>query len=415
MILKEERELFLKEIRDIVIRKGIDFAPLEDLYQKARKKPKFLEDFVDELARILDEKKEEDDLLLHDTRQSRELADVKKSDFHTRSVNSDGSSIGIGDSSDRESPEISEVPSKAYTNPITAYHWSRKKEFLNRFKDKINQKHEEETQIKIPEFAIKRKLGTSVWAYYLDENEEGEFETLQMSLSTEPVRPEFDGLSYEDVLIKDYFEAENVLERKGRVSEPINLDTQPDLKMDDNLTGIGLDTARMGSDSTAIVIRQGIHVVDVQRFAKNDTMETSGYVVQAIHDWKPNFVNIETVGGLGAAVYDRLMELGLDSITNICGIETQSTDTRHEHLKAFNVRSEMFLLLQERFTQGLITLPPNDDELAEEIVHIRYKINSDGKIQISDNEGIKKRLGRSPDRAIALALAFYAPDVVGVY
>lgn len=395
MILKQDREKFLNDIKDIVIRKGIDFSPLEDLYQKARKKPKFLEEFINTLAQILDDREREYDL------QVSEEEERDQPQENSSKVLSDGSIT-------------KEKPSKAFINPVSTYHWSRKKDFLNRFQDKADIKTDKQA-VKIPEFAIRRKLGTSVWVYYLDENEEGEFEDLQMSLSTEPVKPEFDGLNYEDVISTDFYDPDDVFERKGRVSAPIDLTNYPDLKMDDNLCGVGVDVARYGADFTTIVVRQGIHTVDVQKYAKNDLMETTGYIVQAIHDWKPDYINVETVGGLGAGVLDRLLELGLDSVVNLCGVETQSTDVMYPHLKSFNIRTEMFLLLQERFSKGLITLPPSDVELAEEIVHIKYKINSDGKIQIVSNEDIKKRLKRSPDKAIALCLAFYNPDISNIY
>ena len=53
-------------------------------------------------------------------------------------------------------------------------------------------------------------------------------------------------------------------------------------------------------------------------------------------------------------------------------------------------------------------LPPND-ELMEELTEIRYKFQSTGKIIIEPKDDIKKRLGRSPDYADALANTFY-PD-----
>ena len=47
---------------------------------------------------------------------------------------------------------------------------------------------------------------------------------------------------------------------------------------------------------------------------------------------------------------------------------------------------------------------PQDSELADELVAIRYRHTPDGKIQIEDKERIKMKLGRSPDAADMLSL-----------
>lgn len=418
MIFKEQRRKFLEELKFHAVQKGVVFdEELELKWMKAKSKPRFLEAFVDALAleldRIEEEKKEHDKLLFGEGSTGDIQTDENDRSQSTDGyrVNSDGS-VGSRDSTPGGDDTVSKWNSKAYAPSVTTYHWSRKNEY---FKNKINIIKESSPTVQ-KAFTIKRRVGSSVWAYYLDEPTDGaNYEEFDLTLSTEPIRPEFEGLGFEDVVTKDLYEPDDVFQRKGRVSEPINLNIYPDLKMDDDLTGIGVDTARYGEDSTVILIRQGIHVVDVQRFAKNDTMETAGYVVQAINDWKPDYVNIETVGGLGAGVADRLLEMGLDDITSICQIETQSQITRYERLKAFNVRSEMFLLLKERFAEGRITLPANDEDLALEVVHIKYKVMSDGRLMIVENRDLKKVLGRSPDRAIALALAFYPIEITNIY
>ena len=50
---------------------------------------------------------------------------------------------------------------------------------------------------------------------------------------------------------------------------------------------------------------------------------------------------------------------------------------------------------------------PDDPILKRELSEIRYKYSSERKIKIEPKEEMKKRLGYSPDRADALALAFF--------
>jgi len=54
---------------------------------------------------------------------------------------------------------------------------------------------------------------------------------------------------------------------------------------------------------------------------------------------------------------------------------------------------------------GLIALP-RDEALFDELAAIRWRATSNGKIQIEPKDDLKNRLGRSPDRADAVVLAF---------
>jgi phage terminase large subunit len=68
--------------------------------------------------------------------------------------------------------------------------------------------------------------------------------------------------------------------------------------------------------------------------------------------------------------------------------------------------------MRERFQDGSIDIDPADDDLAAELAAIKYKFTSNGKIQIEKKAEMKTRVGRSPDRADALMLAF-SPVVSG--
>ena len=61
--------------------------------------------------------------------------------------------------------------------------------------------------------------------------------------------------------------------------------------------------------------------------------------------------------------------------------------------------------LRERLEQKLLTLP-RDENLAGELSTRRFTLNSADRIILEPKSQYKKRLGRSPDRADALALAF---------
>ena len=59
--------------------------------------------------------------------------------------------------------------------------------------------------------------------------------------------------------------------------------------------------------------------------------------------------------------------------------------------------------------QDLPVVLPNDEELFDELCGIeRVKVAQD-QLQLEDKEEFKKRVGRSPDKADALALTFAEP------
>jgi hypothetical protein len=58
-----------------------------------------------------------------------------------------------------------------------------------------------------------------------------------------------------------------------------------------------------------------------------------------------------------------------------------------------------------------IALPP-DDGLADDLSAPTYWYTSSGKIQVEAKDEIRDRIGRSPDKADAVALALYASRYV---
>lgn len=211
-------------------------------------------------------------------------------------------------------------------------------------------------------------------------------------------------------VIQEFDEAESSI-GPNRETAAIDLSPYPSL-IEGGWTEIAIDVARYGEDRTCIAVSQGPHLVDLSAFPKIDTMETTGRLVIEIKKWKPKTVKIETTGGLGAAVFDRLREMSeITRMTRLVALEVQGAPSpRGEKLNAANLRAELYLNLEERLRTGTFTLSP-DEELGDDIANIRYKILSNGKIQILDKLQIKKNLGRSPDKADAVAMvAWMAPS-----
>lgn len=161
----------------------------------------------------------------------------------------------------------------------------------------------------------------------------------------------------------------------------------------------GVDVARFGSDRTVVLLRNGQKVVKIKVVKQYDVMQVSGLVKGSIDTYNPIAVNIDVIG-IGSGVVDRLKELGYK---NIVGINVGAGARDSEKFK--NLRAELYWGIRERFLQGDISIP-DDEELIGELANIKYKYTSRNQILIESKDDIKKRGLKSPDKADALVLAF---------
>jgi hypothetical protein len=178
-----------------------------------------------------------------------------------------------------------------------------------------------------------------------------------------------------------------------------------DVKEDDT-KWVGIDIAREGDDSCVFTLRQGSKVIYTDSWGKTDLMESTGIILQKIERFNidPKNVNLDAVA-LGAGIYDRLREQKV----YINGIIAGGEPMDKEHY--VNSRAEMYDGLRKRFEAGTISIP-DDQDLIAQLSSIRFKIASDKKLQIVSKEDMKRTYHlKSPDKADSLALAFYEPAV----
>ena len=163
----------------------------------------------------------------------------------------------------------------------------------------------------------------------------------------------------------------------------------------------GLDVARYGDDYTVLAKRKGYRVYEITEKSNLDTMQVASWLANEYmkQPRKPQQVFVDTIG-IGAGVFDRLKQLGIPVAP--ANVALNSTDAT-----AKNMRAEIYLKLKDALQMGLKL--PQDDELLAELTSIRYKFDSVGKLQLEAKEDMKKRIGRSPDKADAVALTFFMP------
>ena len=164
----------------------------------------------------------------------------------------------------------------------------------------------------------------------------------------------------------------------------------------------GLDVARFGSASSVLCKRQGRQILAMQTWRGLDLMQLTGAVVAEFESCQPRqepiTICVDSIG-VGGGVCDRLRELGLPAI----GVNTsESPALRVTYL---NLRAELWFKLKAWLEARDVSLP-KDDHLLAELVAVKYKFTSSGKLQIESKDEMRKRGLSSPDRADAVCLTF---------
>jgi len=168
---------------------------------------------------------------------------------------------------------------------------------------------------------------------------------------------------------------------------------------------VGLDPAR-GGDTSTFIHRQGRVAWGIERIDIPDTMAVAGHAARMLEDDKTIRMMFIDIGGLGAGIYDRLVELGYGDRVTAVNFGSRASDDR----KYFNKRAEMWGEMGEWISDDITPSIPDDDQLHGDLTSAsRDKYSSNGQLKLIEKEKIKKELGRSPDDGDALCLTFAEP------
>lgn len=166
---------------------------------------------------------------------------------------------------------------------------------------------------------------------------------------------------------------------------------------------IGVDPARFGEDRTVIVKRQGRAVLDeVKVMRGRDEAQIAGEVARIIVDWKADRCFVDDIG-VGGGVVTILRHSGFEKI--VVGVNS----SRRDGVKAgfYNQRIEMWDRMREWIATGRL---PQIDGLEDELSLPTYEYRAaDNKMLLEDKDEMRKRLGKSPDIADAIAFTFAGP------
>lgn len=168
---------------------------------------------------------------------------------------------------------------------------------------------------------------------------------------------------------------------------------------------LGVDVARYGDDRTVIFPRQGLASFKpiVMRHTRGAavSVDIATRLAAAKAHWGSELEFADATGGWSAGACDILRASGIDVID--VQFAAPAMDPRYR-----NRRAELWFAMREWIQRGG-ALPPIP-ELVAELTEPTYTFMG-GKFLLEDKDQIKRRLGRSPDLADALALTFGLADM----
>jgi len=167
---------------------------------------------------------------------------------------------------------------------------------------------------------------------------------------------------------------------------------------------IGCDPAGDGvndADRTAIAFRRGRVCFRVESHNGLNTMQIAGKLAEYNRDMQPDMIFVDK-GGLGAGVFDRLTELGI----NVIGVNNATRANDAERYD--NKRAEMWWTMKEWFDDQPCRIP-NNSALISDLTSPQPKVSSNGRKLLEKKDDMKRRGVRSPDFGDALSLTFAEP------
>jgi phage terminase large subunit len=231
---------------------------------------------------------------------------------------------------------------------------------------------------------------------------------------------------YRQRLVRKWGEGSNVVRVRADGEFPrqeddvlISLDfTEPCLSRErDQGVGqriLGVDVARMGSDRTVLLLRQGRVVEHIKIYAKQDTMSTVGCIVAVLDVWRVDIVAVDLIG-VGSGVHDRLFELKRHGriCCQVFGVDVSRAappKQLEDDMQAHRLRDHLWLLTATWLRDEDPVFCAADrqacEDLAGELASVAYTLTSDGNLVVESKDAMKKRLGHSSDLADALCCTF---------
>lgn len=176
---------------------------------------------------------------------------------------------------------------------------------------------------------------------------------------------------------------------------------------------VGVDVAGFGDDHSVVAARHGRHFYPLVAASKFDEEAVAGLVLATCRELhitgEPRpIVKVDKCGiGLGViSILRQARDANGDPPVRVVPVDAAEKPNDEERF--LNRRSELWFSMVEWLKEPGAELP-DDDRLAAELVAPTYSFDNQGRQVVEKKRDFKRRLGRSPDRADAVALSIYSP------
>lgn len=181
------------------------------------------------------------------------------------------------------------------------------------------------------------------------------------------------------------------------------------------------DPAWLGdkTDEIVVYVFSDNKVIDQKYMYNQETTTTASELVKLVRQYKGTLIGIDSIGVGAGVVSDCRALVGND--IDIVAVNSARSPEMSDSEKGkkipdqsatqfLNIRAQMYWKAVEELKNNKWTLP-KDDELIRQLCSIKYEIRN-GKIKIEDKKDIKKRLGKSPDRADCFVMGIWLSNQV---
>ena len=191
------------------------------------------------------------------------------------------------------------------------------------------------------------------------------------------------------------FKYENLLKIKDNVN------------IESGVRYITADIARLGKDTTVIMVWDGLKVIDVIEMNGVTTDISASRIKDLCTRYRVSLSNvIIDADGIGGGVVDQLK--GVKSFVN----NSRAIEVRNRPNNYSNLKSQCYYLLAEYVELEKVKLGDIDnyiyENICQELQVIKQKdMDLDGKLSIIPKDIIKKIIGRSPDYADCMMMRMF--------
>jgi hypothetical protein len=191
-------------------------------------------------------------------------------------------------------------------------------------------------------------------------------------------------------------------------SERVELAIKRELVRDEGAPLVmGVDVARsLAGDQSVIRFRKGLDARSIApvKMRIPDLMQIAARVAENIDAFRPDAVFVDATG-IGAGVYDRLVQLNYQNIHAVNFGERLEVSPGQGVAYA-NMRAKMWGGAKEWCKTGCL---PDDRDLQADLTAVNYGYDANNAILLEKKDDMKKRGLASPDDGDAFALTFAMP------